>query len=281
MPPVITSIAAFKQNITGGAFEALAAATKDSLSIISFPDANQAYVEEIFANNSANKMELADLLAALRRQHLRPAAAAHVQPDALGRRRQQQLPRATSTFRSGRDRHAQRAGQRHRDQQRRRRPAALLREHPGRRPAARPGAGHSARSRWAGGNSRVLGIEVTVTPGATGNYGTAVALNANDDRLQADYDYALLGYTSDQPVLSIGIRARTPASTASRCPATWDERWTADWFLQQSMDRGTPHIPSSTPTTRRTTFLDGIDAANPGATKVSLIFAQLASKFLG
>src|SRR5207247_1876686 len=90
---------------------------------------------------------------------------------------------------------------------------------------------------------RVLGIEVTVTPGTTGNYGTAVALNANDDRLQADRDYALLGYSTDQPVLSIGIKGPDTGFYRIPMPGHWDERHTSDWFIHQSKWRGTPHIP--------------------------------------
>jgi hypothetical protein len=66
MPPVVTSISAFKQSITGGAFEALAAATQDSLSIISFPSGSSAYVEEIISGNSAAQDGSCGVLAAIR-----------------------------------------------------------------------------------------------------------------------------------------------------------------------------------------------------------------------
>jgi hypothetical protein len=56
---VLTSISTFKQSLTGSAFEALAAVSGDSLSIIAFPDGSRAYVEEIISGNSASKMEVA------------------------------------------------------------------------------------------------------------------------------------------------------------------------------------------------------------------------------
>ena len=59
MPPVLTSIGAFKQSLSGSAFEALSACTADSLSIIDYPDASAAYVEEVISGNSAHKMEVA------------------------------------------------------------------------------------------------------------------------------------------------------------------------------------------------------------------------------
>src|SRR6516162_9582109 len=59
MPPVLTMISAFKQSLSGSAFEALSACTGDSLSIIDFPDNSAAYVEEVISGNSAHKMEVA------------------------------------------------------------------------------------------------------------------------------------------------------------------------------------------------------------------------------
>lgn len=278
MPPVITSIGAFKQNLTGGAFEALAAATKDSLTIISFPDGDMAWVEEIFAQDSAHKMELAvfsqrfgDNTYGLRQE---------VQ-FASGRSQQAIFPEAVDipvwsadtlnvqvngTAADNADAvlqlyytNIQGAGQRLA------RAEQVL-------PIIRQGIG---------GNSRVLGIEVTVTPGATGNYGTAVALNANDDRLQADFDYFLIGYTTDQPVLSIGISGPDTGYYRIPMPGLWDSRWTADWFLRQSITRQVPHVPVINANNKAVTFLDGIDAGNPGATKVTLYLAQSPSRFVG
>jgi hypothetical protein len=278
MPPVITSIGAFKQSLTGGSFEALAAATKDSLSIISFPDSEQAWIEEVFAHDSATKCELAifsqrfgDNTFGLRQE---------VQFQA-GRTQQAIFPRivdvpvwsadtlnvqANGTAADNVDAvlqlyytNIQGAGQR----------------------LARAEQIVPIIKQGVAGNSRVLGIEVTVTPGTTGNYGTAVALNANDDRLQADYDYALIGFTTDKPVLSIGISGPDTGYYRIPMPGLWDSRWTADWFLRQSMDRGVPHVPVINANNKAVTFLDGIDAANPGAIKVSLLLAQFPSRFTG
>ena len=59
MPPILTCVNAFKQSLTGGAFEALAAASGDSLSIMNYAEGSNAFVEEIYAGNSASKMEVA------------------------------------------------------------------------------------------------------------------------------------------------------------------------------------------------------------------------------
>ena len=278
MPPVITSIGALKQSLSGGSFEALSAATKDSLSIISFPDNERAWIEEVFAGNSASKMEVAIFsqrfgdntyglrmqsrtLASLRQNALFPrsvdipvwsADTLNVQVNGTASDNADVVLQLYYTNIQG-------AGQR----------------------LARAEQVLPFISQGIAGNSRVLGIEVTVTPGTTGNYGTAVALNTNDDRLQADYDYALIGYTTDQPVLSIGISGPDTGYYRIPMPGMWQSRFTADWFLRQAIDRGVPHIPIINANNKATTFLDGIDAGNPGATKVSLYLAQLPNRFIG
>ena len=278
MPPVITSIGAFKQSLTGGSFEALAAATKDSLTIISFPTGEQAWIEEVFANNSAHKQEVAifsqrfgDNTFGLRmegqfrsgttQQAIFPgevdipiwsADTLNVQVNGTASDNADAVLQLYYTNIQGAGQRLCRAEQ-------------II-------PIIKQGIA---------GNSRVLGIEVTVTPGTTGNYGTAVALNANDDRLQADYDYALIGFTTDKPVLSIGISGPDTGFYRIPMPGLFDSRWTSDWFLKQAMNRGVPHVPVINANNKATTFLDGIDAANPGATKVTLYLAQFPSRFTG
>src|SRR5438132_761732 len=59
MPPLLTSIGTFKQNLSGSAFEALAAATGDSLSIPDFREGSRGFVEQVISANDAHKMEVA------------------------------------------------------------------------------------------------------------------------------------------------------------------------------------------------------------------------------
>ena len=283
MPPVLTSIAAFKQTITGGAFEALAAATGDSLSIIDYAEGSSAFVEEVIGGNSASKMEVAvfsprfgDNQYGLRLQQMfnPTASGADGVPQLL-------LPREVDIPVYSTDalnvqvngtagdhanvvlqlyyQNIQGAGQR----------LATWEQIRGMVMQANNFA------------ARTLAVEVTVTPGTTGNYGTAVALNANDDRLQADFDYALLGYNTDLPCLSIGIKGPDTGYYRIPMPGHWDSRHTSSWFIDQDLLRPTPHIPILNSNNKATTFLDGISPTNTGAIKVSLILAQLATRFVG
>jgi hypothetical protein len=274
--PVLTSISTFKQNLTGGAFEALAAVSGDSLSIIAFPDANSAWVEEVISGNSTTKMEVAifsprfgDNQFGLRLEHMfNPTlSGADGDPQLL-------LPRVIDVPVYSTD--------------------ALNVQVNGTAAANAnvtlqlyyeniQGAGQRLAS-WEAISQlivRYLAVEVTVTPGATGSPGTAVALNANDDRLQADQDYALLGFTCDQPVTCFRLRGPDTGFYNIPLPGHWDTRHTADWFVQAGKWRNRPHIPIINANNKATTFLDGISSANAGATKLSLIFGQLGQRFLG
>ena len=274
--PVLTSISTFKQNLTGGAFEALAAVSGDSLGVIAFPDASHAYVEEVITGNSTTKMEVAifsprfgDNQFGLRLQHMfNPTLSGADGDPNLTLPREVDVPvfstdtlnvqvngtaaaNANCTLQLYYE-NIQGAGQR----------LCLF---------------DNVQMNIV----RYLAIEVTVTPGATGSPGTAVALNANDDRLQADQDYVLLGYQVDNAVTCIRLRGPDTGFYNIPMPGHWDERWTADWFIQSGKWRNKPHCPVINANNKAVTFLDGISSANVGAIKVSLIFGQLGTRFQG
>lgn len=274
--PVLTSISAFKQSLAGGAFEALAAVSGDSLSIIAFPDGSKAYVEEVISGNSTTKMEVAiysprfgDNQYGLRMQHMfNPTlSGADGDPNLL-------LPREIDVPVYSTD---------------------TLNVQVNGTAAANAnvtlqlyyeniqGAGQRLAS-WEmiqQGIVRYLAVECTVTPGATGSPGTAVAINANDDRMQADQDYAVLGYTVDNAVTCLRLYGPDTGFYKIPLPGHWDERHTSDWFIQAGKWRTRPHIPIINANNKATTFLDGISSANVGAIKCSLFLAQLGQRFSG
>ncbi len=272
---VLTSITAAKASLVGGAFEALAAVSGDSLSIIAFPDSSQAYVEEIIAGTSAAKAEVAvfsprfgDNQFGLRlQQSVAPSLPANSGNPGLLLPRVIDVPVfSTDTLNAQVNGTATNAAV-----------VALQLYYENIQ-----GAGQRLASWESISQSivRYLGIEVTVTPGAAA-YGTAVALNANDDRLQADQDYALLGYTCDQPVTCFRLRGPDTRFYNIPMPGHWDERHTGDWFAQAGKWRNRPHIPVINANNKATTFVDALSTSAPGATKLSLFLAQLGSRFQG
>lgn len=284
MAALLTCVNAFKQSLTGGSFEALAAATKDSLQVVSTGDPNTpaGWIEEAWASNSAHKMEweifsqrFGDNQNGLRGQMMFNPTVTTSNKMQLTLPRTLDIPvwsadtlnvSVNGTASDNANVGYQIYYQNFLGSEQRLAPYTLV---------------ENAVATGIAGNSRVLGIEVTVTPGTAGNYGTAVALNANDDRLQADYDYALIGWTCDQPVMCFGISGPDTGQYRIPMPGFWDARHTSDWFLQQSRWRNSPRVPIINANNKGQTFLDGIDPGNPGATKLSLYLAQLPNKFNG
>jgi hypothetical protein len=274
--PVLTSISTFKQSLSGSAFEALAAVSGDSLSIIAFPDSSNAWVEEFITGNSAHKMEVAvfsprfgDNQYGMRQQHqFNPTTSgADGDPQLI-------LPRVIDIPVFSTDTLNVQVNGTASDNANV--TLQLYYENI-------QGAGQRLAT-WdtIGGNiERYLGIEVTVTPGTTGSPGTAVALNANDDRLQADKDYALLGYNVDLPATCFRLRGPDTGFYNIPMPGHWDARHTSDWFVQAGKWRNRPHIPIINANNKATTFLDGLSSTNVGAVKLSLVFGQLRSRFQG
>jgi hypothetical protein len=273
---VITSISTFKQSLTGSAFEALAAVSGDSLSIIAFPDGSRAYVEEIFSGNSASKMEVAvfsprfgDNQYGLRVQHqFNPTlSGADGDPQLLLPANIDVPVYSTDTLNvqvngSASDNadvvlqlyyeNIQGAGQR-----------------------------LASFESVQGGIVRYIATEVTVTPGTTGSPGTAVAINANDDRFQADMDYVLLGYTVNLPATAFRLRGPDTGFYNIPFPGHWNSRITGDWFVTSGKNRNRAHCPVINANNKATTFIDGLSSTNVGAVKVSLTWGQLGTRFPG
>ena len=276
MPPLLTVVNAFKQNLTGGAFESLSAASGDSLAIVNFNPGASAYCEQIFASNSAHKMEVAvfsprfgDPVFGLRLQHnFVPTLAAGAKSVSQLLPKEFDVPvYATDTLT------VQVNG------------TAADNANVGLQLYYNDVPGTQQRlASWEQiigiGIIRSIAVEVTVTPGTTGNYGTAVAINANDDRFRADTDYVLMGANADQAVMLLTIKGPDTGNFRVPCPLSYDETLNSGYFIDNDVFRPTPHLPVINSNNKATTFVEGIDAANPGATKVSLVLGELSTHFL-
>ena len=269
---VLTSISAFKQALTGGAFESLAAVSGDSLSVLYFSSGSSAFVEEIITGNSTQRMEIAvfsprfgDNQFGTRFQHMfNPTTAAPAGPSQLLMPRELDIPIFPSDALSISVNAPAGAGNAN----------VTLQAYY----TSVPGAGQRLAN-WEEvqgiGWVRVLGIEVSVTPGATGQAGTAVAINANDARLRANLDYAILGYQTDTSGLIFRLRGPDTSGFNIPLPTSFDAFHTANWFILSDLLRQYPHVPVVNSNNAGSTLLDGIAHNNPGATKVSLIMAEM------
>lgn len=121
----------------------------------------------------------------------------------------------------------------------------------------------------------VAGVEVDLTSGTVGAYGTPRALNFSFDTLKANTDYAILGYEMS---VKVGVLCVFGPDTGNQhvggpgSLSVWD---TAEWFVQMSEDEGVPCIPIINGNNKGATFAQIADVGNATASNVSLIMAEL------
>lgn len=123
----------------------------------------------------------------------------------------------------------------------------------------------------------ILGNEVDLTPGATGDWSGAKALNANFDLLKANTDYALLGATLSAAALAIGITGPDTGNLRIGIPAEVAFPIIAEeWFIRLSRDAGIPLIPVLNSANKAGTTIDIATDDEAVAVNVSLILVELA-----
>lgn len=122
--------------------------------------------------------------------------------------------------------------------------------------------------------TKTFGILVTPTNG-NGTYGTPVALNSTDDRLEADKSYALLGCTVDTPTTLISVEGPDTGRYNVGMPGKVDPVVSTDWFPMISEKYGLPLIPIIKALNAGSTLISTADAITGATVNVTLILAQL------
>lgn len=225
---------AFKQNLTGGAFEALAAGSGDSLSVPNFASGSRAYILEAWGANSAHAGDFGirspsfhDNTRGIRMAYdIKPAAG---DPEFLLPWQVRQPLYASDAMTAE--------------------VSATAADNAALEFLAYfenlPGADQRLMS-WSEVDARsedMVGIFVNPTAGAAGDWGTARALNADDDRLIANTDYAILGCTVQVRCAAIAIVGPETSGRKITLPGHPSAQLSADFFAQISSKYGLPLIP--------------------------------------
>lgn len=122
----------------------------------------------------------------------------------------------------------------------------------------------------------IVGILVAPTGAATGDYGTSVALNSSDDRLKANTDYALLGATSDLMFTTCGIFGPDTANFTIPFPGSWQEDIQAGWFYELARNLMQPLIPVINANNKGVTFVKIADVGGAITPNIVLQLAELS-----
>lgn len=263
----IQVVRAFKQGITGGAFEALAAATGDSLQVPAFAAGSQARLLEAWGADSVGAADFGirspdfhDNTRGLRVAYMAQPSAGKPQRFLPGKLFQQLYISDVITAEvSGTA--ADNVG------------LNLLMYFDN-----LPGASDQRLASWAEVSARLVdmvGIFVNPTAGAAGDYGATRALNADDDRLIANTDYAILGATSQ---LACELLTFTGPETSGRrfgLPLLTREEGSGQWFVDLSEKYGLPLIPIINSNNKGNILFQAAGCAGATVPHVTLLMAEL------
>lgn len=252
MGVILDTISCFKNSLTGGSFEALTAATGESLSVRWFGDNTRVELLDVWGADSATKCQfsirsplLHDNTRGMRFAHMfNPTlSAADGNPQVYLAPYWKQPYQPTDTLIvEANGTAADRAVL-----------TQLLRYDAPSRDGARLISAIEAEARF----QNLVGILVTPTGAATGDFGANVALNSSDDRLKANTDYALVGATSDLVYTTCRISGPDTANFDISFPGSWQEDIQAGYFYEMSRRWNQPLIPV-------------INANNKGNTNISV-----------
>ncbi|MBA7579288.1 hypothetical protein ES708_21158 [subsurface metagenome] len=120
-------------------------------------------------------------------------------------------------------------------------------------------------------------VENTITALATGEYGTAEAINAESDLLKANTDYAIIGYQCQTGAAQcIRYRASAWGNLGLGGPANHERpALTAQWFTNLSEQTGIPLIPVFNSADRGNVLIDMATAEDGSDMKLITFLAQL------
>ncbi len=120
-----------------------------------------------------------------------------------------------------------------------------------------------------------LGIRVSVSAGASGQYGTPGNFTTTDDRLIANTQYAILGATSQLPATTLAISGPESSNRFLGMPLHWDQRLSADYFVFLSKEHGIPSILEFNGSNKAQFLIKVADAATTIATACTIQLAEL------
>lgn len=120
---------------------------------------------------------------------------------------------------------------------------------------------------------------LAITIGSTAAYTGARAINADQDLLQANTDYAVIGMTTDLRVGTIALRGPDTGNLRVSCPGGADVQDAMSrycrWFRDLSLGYGFPLIPVINSANKGGTQIDVMGDENGGTSNVTLWLARL------
>jgi len=123
----------------------------------------------------------------------------------------------------------------------------------------------------------IVNVELSLTPSAAGGYSGQLSLNAQFDLLQANTDYAVLGYLTNARAATVSIRGPDTGNLRASGPGEPTKRdQTCQWFVRLSDRTGIPLIPVINSANKSGTFIDCVSNQAATALTVNWLLCQMA-----
>lgn len=125
-----------------------------------------------------------------------------------------------------------------------------------------------------------LGVRVTpLVAVATGQYSAGVAINAVDDSLKANTEYAVIGFTAGAQCTSIGIKSPDWGNLRVGAPGmSGQSPALQDFFLDLSYETGLGCVPVFNSSNKGQTLVDFCDDENAANITVVAYLAELSAR---
>lgn len=258
---------AFKQNITGGAFEALAASSGDSLAVPNFAGGSRGWLVEAWGADSVGVADFGirspdfhDNTRGLRLAYQPKPGVGNPQMLLPYYGRQPLYPSDVLTVEVN---------------------GTALDEAALTMLAYYEDLGGASQRllSWAEVENRTLdmvGIFVNPAAGAAADYGATRALNADDDRLKANTDYAILGALSQIACDTLAFTAPETSGRKIGMPLLTQEQQTGGFFVDLSQKYGLPLIPVINSNNKGNVLFQVADTVGATVPHVTLVMAELA-----
>ena len=273
MGRILDTITAFKDSLTGSAFETLAAASGDSLSIRWLGEGTKVSLLNAWGANNATKCQLS-IRSPLLHDNVRGIRMAHMFNPTLnvadGNPQIYTSPYWRQPYQPTDTLIVEALGTASDD-------VTLTQQLLYDTPDAGIGGRFMLASEVEARLKNVVGILITPSAHATtSTYGTAEAIDTDDNRLKANTDYAWLGIQTDLPFTTLAINGPDTGNFLVACPGHWDEQVTAGWFYEMSRRWQTPLVPIINSNNKGVTFARVADAGGGSSPNITLYLAELS-----
>lgn len=124
----------------------------------------------------------------------------------------------------------------------------------------------------------IVSIQTVHTLGSSATaYQASQAINATQDTLKANEDYAILGYITDTEVCSVGWKGSDTGNLRVGGPGCVEEIETRSWFRRLDQRMVGACIPVINAANKQNTFVDLLTTVTSGTVNVFTIMAELGT----